>query len=108
MPHFRRPLPALIAALAVSAIVLAVRAWGGFERLDLSLYDSFLKRQPVAQSSDILLVEITEQDIRDEGHWPISDRRLAEALSTLVGNGVRAVGLDLYRDLPVTPGVQFL
>ncbi|MFP6638669.1 MAG: adenylate/guanylate cyclase domain-containing protein [Myxococcota bacterium] len=108
MPRFHRPFPALLAALVVAAIVLLLRSLGGFERLDLALYDAFLKRLPVAESSDVLLVEITEQDIRDEGHWPISDRRLGEVLEILVASPVRAVGLDLYRDLPVTPGVQFL
>jgi len=108
MSRLRRPLPAMFAAFGVAALVLAIRAFGGFERLDLALYDAFLKRTPVAERSDVLLVQITEQDIRDEGHWPISDRRLAEALQVLVDGNVRAVGLDLFRDLPVAPGVGFL
>lgn len=108
MSRLRRPLPAMFAAFGVAAMVLALRAFGGFERLDLALYDAFLKRTPVAERSDVLLVQITEQDIRDEGHWPISDRRLAEALQALVDANVRAVGLDLFRDLPVAPGVGFL
>jgi len=108
MSRLRRPLPAMSAAFGVAAVVLILRSFGGFERLDLALYDAFLKRAPVAERSDVLLVQITEQDIRDEGHWPISDRRLAEALQALVDSDVRAVGLDLFRDLPVAPGVGFL
>ena len=108
MSRLRRPIPAMFAAFVVAAMVLAMRAFGSFERLDLALYDAFLKRRPVAERSDVLLVQITEQDIRDEGHWPISDRRLAEALQALVDANVRAVGLDLFRDLPVAPGVGFL
>jgi adenylate cyclase len=53
-------------------------------------------------------VAVTEDDIRAEGHWPLSDRRLAEALQALVDADVRTVGLDLYRDLPVSPGVELL
>ena len=40
-----------------------------------------------------------ERDIREQGHWPISDRTLAEAISALLEAGAQVIGLDLYRDL---------
>jgi len=91
----------------VCALVLALRALGWLQPLDLALYDQDLRRfgSAPAVASPLLLVEIREEDIREQGHWPISDRTLATALRTLLDADVAAIGLDLYRDLPVAPGV---
>jgi adenylate cyclase len=92
----------------VCALVLALGGLGLLAPLELTLYDHYLRHFGVrpAQSSPLLLVEIHEQDIREQGHWPISDRSLAAALHALLDAGADAVGLDLYRDLPVAPGVE--
>jgi adenylate cyclase len=108
MPDYRRLLFSIMTALAAAAATVALEAEGWFQRPDLLLHDEYLRRIEPFSSSDVLLVEVTEDDIRAEGHWPISDRRLAEALRALVDAGVQTVGLDLYRDLPVSPGVEFL
>jgi adenylate cyclase len=91
----------------VCALVLALGGLGLLEPLELALYDHYLRRfaAPPEQPSELLLVEIREQDIREQGHWPISDRSLAAALRALLDAGAGAIGLDLYRDLPVAPGV---
>ena len=92
----------------VCALVFALRGLGWLEPLDLTLYDQDLRRfgpAAPAGASPLLLVEIREEDIREQGHWPISDRTLATALRTLLDADVAAIGLDLYRDLPVAPGV---
>jgi adenylate cyclase len=52
----------------------------------------------------VVIVEITEQDIREQGHWPISDRTLAEAMVAILADGARTIGLDILRDLPAPPG----
>lgn len=92
----------------VCALVLGLGGLGLLEPLELALYDHYLRRFPTPlpePSSPLLLVEIREADIREQGHWPISDRTLAAALRALLDAGADAVGLDLYRDLPVAPGV---
>jgi adenylate cyclase len=92
----------------VCALVLSLAWMGLLEPLELTLYDHYLWRfaAPPAEPSSLLLVEIGEQDIREQGHWPISDRSLADALRALLDAGAGAIGLDLYRDLPVAPGVD--
>jgi adenylate cyclase len=101
-------LASAVAGALVCATVLALASAGLLEPLELALYDHYLRRvQPApAEPSRLLLVEIDEQDIRLQGHWPISDRTLADALRALQAGGPEAIGLDLYRDLPVAPGVD--
>ncbi len=108
MPDYRRLSFSVLAALAVAAAALGLEAEGWLQRPDLLLYDGYLSRLEKTRDSDVVLVEVTEKDIRAEGHWPLSDRRLAEALQALVDAKVRTIGLDLYRDLPVSPGVMRL
>lgn len=92
----------------VCALVLSLGWLGLLEPLELALYDHYLRRFAASpmEPSALLLVEIREQDIREQGHWPISDRSLAAALRALLDAGAGAIGLDLYRDLPVAPGVD--
>ncbi|MDG2334597.1 MAG: adenylate/guanylate cyclase domain-containing protein [Myxococcota bacterium] len=104
----RKILFSFFAALVVAGLTLLLGAEGWFQRADLLLWDQYLQRGDRFSESDIVLLEVTENDIRAEGHWPLSDRRLAEALRALVAAEVRTIGLDLYRDLPVSPGVELL
>ncbi|NRA07766.1 MAG: adenylate/guanylate cyclase domain-containing protein [Myxococcales bacterium] len=108
MPAARSILAPLFAGLVVAFGVLLVRGLGWLNAPELALHDAYLRRAQRDGESQVVLVEITEGDIRAQGHWPISDRRLAEALQALADAGVAAIGLDLYRDLPVSPGVEFL
>ena len=90
--------------------VLALRAGGLLVGLELFAYDRMLERVIVGPqaSSPVVIVEITEQDIREQGHWPISDRTLAEAMIAILDDGARAIGLDVLRNLPVPPGAEIL
>src|SRR4029077_11338288 len=51
---------------------------------------------------------ITDRDIAKLGTWPVPDEVLAKALETLSRAGARAIGLDIYRDVPVPPGHEAL
>jgi len=97
-----------LASLAVALVVLGFRDLGWLQAPELVVYDTLLEGEPRSASSDVVLVEITERDIAEQGHWPISDRVLAEALRRITDGGPRAVGLDLYRDLPNPPGESHL
>ena len=95
-----------LVGILVFAAVAALRTLGLLQGLELSLYDGYVRRAAVAPGpdSDVVIVEATERDIREQGHWPLSDRTLTEVLRTLLDAGPRVVGLDVYRDLPVPPG----
>jgi adenylate cyclase len=94
----------------VLLVVLILRAAGLLQGAELAVYDQYLRRSSLRlegkQSSSVVLLEITEDDIRAQGHWPISDRTLADAMGVLLDAGARVVGLDIYRDLPVAPGQE--
>ncbi len=64
--------------------------------------------KPPLPRSRIVLVGITENDIRRQGKWPLSDAVLAELLKALSRQNPRAIGVDIFRDLPVPPGREDL
>ncbi|MCT7968038.1 CHASE2 domain-containing protein [Laspinema sp. D1] len=91
--------------LAVILILILIRQLGLLEGWELKAYDHFLRsRPPEPPDSRILIVEITESDIQLKEEYPISDATLTQLLQQLERHQPRAVGLTLYRDLPVPPG----
>lgn len=95
----------MLIGLVIVSVLLTARSGGLFVGMDLRLYD--LQRRLVdlhAFEPRIVIVEITEQDIRAAEQWPFSDQVLAQALERILAAKPRVVGLDLYRDLRVPPG----
>lgn len=98
-----------IASLCVSSILVGVRQLGITQPLELAAYDRMVQWHPPAKlDSRLLIVAITEKDIRAQKQWPISDLVMARVLSTLQSHSPKIIGLDLYRDLPVPPGHEQL
>lgn len=84
---------------------------GGFlEFFELAAYDGFVRLVPKQkeQSPWVTLIEITDRDIQKIGHWPLTDADIAQGLDVILNAGPRAVGLDIYRDIPVPPGREAL
>jgi adenylate cyclase len=54
------------------------------------------------------LVLVSEKDILSIGRWPLTDEVLAQALTTLLKGKPTAIGLDIFRDIPVPPGTETL
>lgn len=102
----RLPALAIAAGLLTGVLVLAVRGMGALEPIELTVYDWLLRIKPVppAPVSRALLVVVREQDIRNQGRWPITDATLAEVLDRIVRGNPRAIGMDIYRDIDVPPG----
>ncbi len=92
------------AALIVTLAILGVRWSGVLQTLEWNLLDQFFRWQPLTLPDDrIAIITIDEQDLKQIGQ-PIPDRIFAQALTTLKAQQPQAIGLDLYRDLPVEPG----
>lgn len=73
------------------------------------LYDHTVRTRPdLGADPRLLVVTITEEDIKSLGQWPLSDQVLAQALQELQRHQPKVIGLDLFRDLPVEPGYQEL
>jgi adenylate cyclase len=99
-----------IAGGLVFAVLFGLRAAGALEGLELATYDWHLRLRPgtPATKPPVVLVTITDRDIAKLGTWPVPDEVLAKALETLSRAGARAIGLDIYRDVPVPPGHEAL
>jgi adenylate cyclase len=108
---FRSPLVvAWFMAVIVGLGILGLRTVGLLEGLELGTYDWYMRLRPgnVRADSRIVLVTVTEQDIPNQGGWPLSDGILARAMEIIGRDGPRAIGLDMYRDVPVAPGTDAL
>jgi len=94
---------ALSITAAVFAAVMALGLAGVLEVPEIRAYDRFLRlrpARPAAEVGPIVLIEITEDDIRELGH-PICDDILGSVVTRVLAAGPRALGIDLYRDAPV-------
>ena len=95
---------AVASGLAFLAL-FGLRAAGALEGLELVVYDWQVRlRGPSAPPQPVVLVTISERDIQALGTWPVPDAVLARALERLSAAGARAIGVDIYRDVPVPPG----
>lgn len=95
--------------LVAIGLLLLARWLGVLEVLELKTLDVLLRlRSPEPQDQRILIVGIDEQDIQQMGTYPMPDATLAALLETLEQHNPRAIGLDIYRDLPVPPGTETL
>lgn len=101
---------ALLLSLLVASAVVALRTNGSLETLELTAYDWFIRLAPKAGEPDsrITIIMITEDDIQSQGRWPLTDEVLARALGILLKDRPRAIGLDIFRDIPVPPGKEEL
>jgi len=96
---------ALVAAPSIAVLVALMRVLGLLQDLELAAFDLLLRQRPPEPIDDrVVIVEITEQDLQTVGTWPVPDAVLADALAEIAAGGPRAIGLDVYRDLPVEPG----
>jgi adenylate cyclase len=99
----------LFIAPSVATCVIVLRLSGLLQLLEWAAFDQMFRSRPSEpMDSRIAIVGLTEADLRRIGQVPIPDGVLAQALRILSAQQPRAIGLDLYRDLPVEPGHQEL
>ncbi|MBN2373563.1 adenylate/guanylate cyclase domain-containing protein, partial [bacterium] len=100
----------LVTGFFVSLCIIGLRNTGYLEFLELAAYDRYIALQSKAHPHDprIVIIAISEADIKEMGRWPITDSALAYSLKILNKYGPRAIGLDIYRDMPVPPGEKGL
>ncbi|MEO1348069.1 MAG: CHASE2 domain-containing protein [Cyanobacteria bacterium J06635_15] len=95
--------------LSVSLLIIAANAAGTFQYLEWLILDSyFLLRPAEPDDQRIIIVTIGERDLEELGTWPIPDEALATVIDNLNQHQPRAIGLDVYRNLPVKPGYEQL
>jgi CHASE2 domain-containing sensor protein len=108
LKNLTRNLPnALPGAVAIAAIMV-VRFAGTFQVAEWFVFDRFMRyRLPEQIDNRIIIVGITERDIPQAG-FPITDSELAKLIKKINSFQPKAIGLDIFRDLPVASGRQEL
>ena len=98
-----------LSTVLTSALVLGLRQMGALVPAELVVYDALVGSH-VKQGTDprLLLVEITEQDLRLLGQSTPSDEKVSQVIETLQAYQPASIGLDLLRDLPQAPGTAQL
>jgi diguanylate cyclase (GGDEF)-like protein/PAS domain S-box-containing protein len=95
--------------LLVTLLVLVIRSLSMLEGSELRMLDQFFRmRGDEPLDSRIVIVDIDENDLNQIGRWPISDQQLVEILTRIQEMKPTAIGLDLYRDIPVPLGTSQL
>lgn len=95
----------LLPGLPVLGLVVAARLLGLFQLAELQALDFGLRSRPrEAKDERITIVGITEEDIQSIGTYPIPDSNITTLIETIDQYQPRAIGLDIFRDLPVEPG----
>jgi diguanylate cyclase (GGDEF)-like protein/PAS domain S-box-containing protein len=99
----------LITGSGVAVCILLLRSFGFLQSLEWAALDYFFQLRPQEKlEKRITIVAIDEASLKKVGKWPIPDRDLARLLQKLNVNKPRAIGLGIYRNLPVEPGHQDL
>ncbi|MEM7426312.1 MAG: adenylate/guanylate cyclase domain-containing protein [Pseudomonadota bacterium] len=101
----------LTAALAAAVVfaVLAIRALGGLEFLELAAYDQFLRLRSghLESAPTTAVIAIDDAELTRAG-WPYPDGELNKVITAAIKSGAAAVALDVYRGTPVEPGSKEL
>lgn len=93
----------------VTILVILLRLTGILQLWEWGTYDFYIRNRPLPpRDKRIVIVGIDEADIRRVGRGTIPDATLAKLLKKLKAMEPRAIGLDIYRNLPVPPGYREL
>ena len=105
-----RPEPRVwLTGLGVAGCVAIVRLSGVLQFIEFAALDQLVRLRPLEPVDErIVIVGIDDRDINRMATWPIPDATMAQVIRTIRSAHPRAIGLDIYRDLPVKPGNQSL
>lgn len=95
--------------MIVLVVVVFLRMVGGMQSMEWFFLDTMLRLRPVERlDKRVVIVGFDAKDIQSIGQYPIPDEKIAELLIKLQSYNPRAIGLDLYKDVPVKPGSEEL
>ncbi len=92
---------------SLTLIIVLIRLFGGLQPLELEAFDQLMRLRPKEQpDSRLLVITVTDEDIQAQGKEPrqgsLSDKYLNLLLTKLEEYQPAAIGLDIYRDFPVS------
>ncbi|GAA6620604.1 CHASE2 domain-containing protein [Scytonema sp. NUACC26] len=97
-----------VASFLVTSLTIGMRTLGFLQSWELQAYDQLMQLRPdEGKDERLLLVTITEQDVQSQpvterGAASLSERSLTQLLAKLERSQPRAIGLDIYREIPVS------
>lgn len=108
--HVKRRGQAVAISLGLAGAIVLATVSGAFENSELKVIEHFFRTRGGARSTDdrILVVTIDESDLARLGRWPMSDETLSDLIERISMYEPAKIGIDLYRDFPVEPGVEEL
>lgn len=99
----------LITAPTVAGVIIVASSTGLFQLLEWVTHDQWVRLRPKEPIDPrIVIVTIDESDLNQVGVGQVPDAVLARLIEKLKAQKPIAIGLDLYRNLPVEPGHQAL
>lgn len=103
----------LLSSLVATSLVLAIRGLGWLQPIELWSFDRLLMLRPTElPDTRLLIITLDEADIQaqndPERRGSLSDQSLNRVLQILERYQPRAIGLDIYRDFPVSSQVPEL
>ncbi|MBD1919928.1 CHASE2 domain-containing protein [Microcoleus sp. FACHB-831] len=99
----------LITAPSVAGLAIGATSLGLLQVLEWPVHDQFFRLRPEEPPDPrIVIVTIGESDLANIKQGQVSDAVLAKLLQKIKVQQPVAIGLDLYRNLPVEPGYQTL
>ncbi|MGL6342869.1 MAG: CHASE2 domain-containing protein [Waterburya sp.] len=102
----------VLISLAIASLMVGVRSLGWLQPWELKSFDLMMRLRPKEKLDErLLIVNVTEDDVQSQpaierGGSSISDRSLAKLLTKLEQSSARAIGLDIYREVPLATEYQ--
>ncbi|MEH2283254.1 MAG: CHASE2 domain-containing protein [Nostoc sp.] len=91
--------------IVVLVVVILIRIAGGMQSAEWMLLDTMLRLRPVEKPDErVVIVGIDETDIEWVKQYPVPDQKIAELLTKLETYKPLAIGLDIFKNVPVEPG----
>lgn len=95
--------------ILVLVLVILIRIVGGIQSLEWMFLDTMLRLRPPEKLDErVVIVGIDEKDIEWVKQYPVPDEKIAELLTKLETYKPLAIGLDIFKNVPVEPGGEQL
>ncbi|BAY22412.1 adenylate cyclase [Calothrix sp. NIES-2100] len=107
VPQRRKISLMLLLSMAIAGLWMGVRYLGVLQPLELAAFDQLMRSRPSEKpDSRLLVVTVTEEDIESqkqlERRGSLADETLGQLLAKLAAAQPQVIGLDIYRDYPVS------
>ncbi len=95
----------VLTSAVIATLVVGIRQMGILEAVELGVFDQMMRWRPDERPDErLLVVAITEKDIQEIQEATLSDQTLNRLLGKLQEYQPLAIGLDIFRDVPIGTG----